>query len=44
MAALIARFLPLGAAQHVSLAAYTRPVLRNWNGFDVGSLRVTDAI
>jgi L-asparaginase II len=44
MAALIARFLPLDAAQHTSLAAHVRPVLRNWNGFEVGSLRVTDAI
>jgi L-asparaginase II len=44
MAALIARFLPLDAAQHASLAVYTRPVLRNWNGFEVGSLRVTDAL
>jgi L-asparaginase II len=44
MAVLIARFLPLDAAQHASLAAYTRPVLRNWNGFEVGSLRVTDAL
>jgi L-asparaginase II len=44
MAALIARFLPLNAAQHTSLAAYTRPVLRNWNGFEVGAVRVTDTI
>jgi L-asparaginase II len=44
MAAIIARFLPLDAAQHALLAAYTRPVLCNWNGFEVGSLRVTDAI
>ncbi len=44
MAAIIARFLPLDAAQQASLATYTRPVLRNWNGFEVGSLRVTDAI
>jgi L-asparaginase II len=44
MAALIARFLPLDAAEQASLAAYTRPVLRNWNGFEVGLIRVTDAI
>jgi len=38
IAAVIARFLPL------DLVAYTRPVLRNWNGFEVGSIRVTDAL
>jgi len=44
MAAVIARFLPLHAAEHEALARYIRPVLRNWNGIEVGAIRVTDAI
>jgi L-asparaginase II len=44
MAAMIARFLPLEAAESAELARFVRPVLRNWNGIEVGSLRVTDAI
>jgi len=42
MAALIARFLPLGDAERVALAHFMHPTLRNWNGFEVGSLRVVD--
>ncbi len=44
MAALIARFLPLAEAEQAALGGYIHPTLRNWNRFDVGSLRVTDAI
>jgi hypothetical protein len=33
MAALIARFLPLGDAERAALAPLVRPKLRNWNGF-----------
>jgi L-asparaginase II len=44
MAALIARFLPMNDAERHALAPFVRPVLRNWNGFEVGSVRVTDAI
>jgi L-asparaginase II len=44
MAVVIARFLPLDAVSQAALVAYTRPVLRNWNGFEVGSVRVTEAI
>jgi len=40
--ALIARFLPLGDAERVALAHFMHPTLRNWNGFEVGSLRVVD--
>ncbi len=43
-AALIARFLPLGEADKQNVLRFARPTLRNWNGFDVGSLRVTEAI
>ncbi len=42
MAAIIARFLPLGDAERVALARFVHPTLRIWNGFEVGSLRVVD--
>jgi L-asparaginase II len=44
MAAFIARFLPLGDAEGAALAPLVRPKLRNWNGFEVGTLRVTEAL
>lgn len=44
MAAVIARYLPLDPAEQTALARFTQPVLRNWNGFEVGSVRVTDAL
>jgi L-asparaginase II len=44
MAALIARFLPLGDEDRAALAPFLHTVLRNWNGFEVGAIRVTDAI
>ena len=44
MAALIARYLPLGEGERAALAPFLRPTLRNWNGIEVGSVRVTDAI
>jgi L-asparaginase II len=44
MAALIARFLPMSEAERQALAPFVRPVLHNWNGFEVGSVRVTSAI
>ena len=44
MAATIARFLPLDAAERAALAPLMQPVLRNWNGFEVGAIRVTAAI
>jgi L-asparaginase II len=44
MAALLARFLPLTEHERVALARFTQPILRNWNGIEVGSLRVTEAI
>ena len=42
MAAVIARFLPLGDAERVAMARFVHPTLRNWNGFEVGSLGVMD--
>ena len=43
MAAVIARFLPL-SARSARRSNFAAPVLRNWNGFEVGALRVTDAL
>jgi L-asparaginase II len=44
MAALIARFLPMNDTERQALAPFVRPVLRNWNGFEVGAVRVTEVI
>jgi L-asparaginase II len=43
LAATLARFLT-GEADRAALARFVRPVLRNWNGIEVGSLRSTAAI
>src|SRR5579864_3478138 len=39
MASLIARFLPLDDNERAALARFVRPILRNWNGIEVGALR-----
>ena len=44
MAALIARFLPLDPAERAALEPLMHPALRNWNGFEVGAVRITDAL
>jgi L-asparaginase II len=44
MAALIARLLPLRDEEREALTRFVRPTLRNWNGIEVGALRVTEAI
>jgi L-asparaginase II len=44
MAAIIARFLPLNDAERAALERFVHPTLRNWNGFEIGALRVTAAI
>jgi L-asparaginase II len=44
MAAIIARFLPLEAAERTALARFAAPTLRNWNGIEVGALKVTEAL
>jgi L-asparaginase II len=44
MAALIARFLPLNDVGRAALERFVHPTLRNWNGFEIGALRVTEAI
>ncbi len=44
MAALIARFLPLADRESAALTRFARPTLRNWNGVEIGQLRMTEAI
>jgi L-asparaginase II len=44
MAAVIARFVPLETAERTALSGFLRPVLRNWNGIEVGALRPTEAL
>ncbi len=44
MAMLIARFLPLDDHARGGLARFLRPVLRNWNGIEVGALQATEAV
>jgi len=44
MAAVIARFLPLAANERALLERFVAPVQRNWNGFEVGQVRVTEAL
>jgi len=44
MAAVIARFVPLAEGERPALSRFRAPTLRNWNGFEVGMLRVTEAL
>jgi L-asparaginase II len=44
MTALIARFLPLTASERVAFSRFLEPTLRNWNGFEVGQIRITQAL
>jgi L-asparaginase II len=44
MAATIARFLPLDTAERAALERFVNPTLRNWNGIEVGALKVTKAL
>jgi L-asparaginase II len=44
MAALVGRLLPLQDGERTALSRFVHPVLRNWNGFEVGVVRVTEAI
>ena len=44
MAAVIARFLPLDTTARAALAPFVQPVLRNWNGLEVGAICVTEAL
>ena len=44
MAAMIARFSADERRGAPALAPFVQPVLRNWNGFEVGAVRVTEAL
>jgi L-asparaginase II len=44
MAAMVARHLPLSAADEEALAPLARPLLRNWNGIEVGAMRASPAL
>jgi L-asparaginase II len=44
MAAVIARFLPLSKSERAALAPRFAPILRNWNGLEVGQLRPSAAL
>ena len=44
MAAVIARFLSLSASERAALSRFVEPILRNWNGFEVGQIRITEAL
>jgi L-asparaginase II len=44
MAAIIARFQPLDAAERASLARFVKPTLHNWNNIEVGAIKVMDAL
>jgi L-asparaginase II len=44
MAAMIARFLPLDAADRTFLEDFVRPAVRNWKGVAVGVLAPGEAL
>ena len=44
IAAVIARFLPLIASERAALERFVAPIQRNWNGFEIGRVRVTKAL
>jgi L-asparaginase II len=44
MAAMIARFVPLDAGERAALDPLMQPTLRNWNGFEIGAIRTTNAL
>jgi L-asparaginase II len=44
MAAIVVRFLPMSEGERGALDRLLRPVLRNWNGIEVGGLRAAEAL
>lgn len=42
--ALVARFLPADEGEREALLEFNAPVLKNWNGYDVGAIRVAEAL
>jgi len=44
MAGLVLRFLPLDDAERTAVEALAQPVFKNWNGIEVGSIRLSSEI
>ena len=44
MAAVIARLLPMSEDERGAVGRFLRPALRNWNGIEVGGLRVSETL
>jgi len=44
IAALIARFLPIGDQERAAVMRFAEPTLRNWNGIEVGAVRVAKTL
>jgi L-asparaginase II len=44
MAAMIARVLSMAEEERAALERFVRPILRNWNGVEVGGLRPSEAL
>lgn len=44
MAGLVLRFLPLNDQESAAIEALAQPVFRNWNGIEVGGIRLTSTL
>ena len=44
MAGLVLRFLPLSLEERQGVGALAQPVLKNWNGIELGQIRVASEI
>jgi hypothetical protein len=44
MAGLVLRFLPLGDNERKAVEVLAQPVLKNWNGIELGQIRPTAEI
>ncbi|PVE25492.1 asparaginase [Microvirga sp. KLBC 81] len=44
MAGLVLRFLPLNDQERAAVEALAQPVFKNWNGIEVGGIRLTSAL
>jgi L-asparaginase II len=44
MAGLVLRFLPLSDQERATVEALAQPVFRNWNGIEVGGIRLTSTL
>jgi L-asparaginase II len=44
MAGVVLRFLPLSDAERSAVEALAQPVLKNWNGIEVGQIRISPAL